>query len=190
MNIDESIKNFIQNAAPTEWFDYADELFENAKNLLKHSGENITIEHFNCKNIRRLSISRSYILLIALAIENSIKGYLISKNPNLIVQGRLDKSLETHSILHLIENNSDIDINSEERKVVIILQDSIPYWGRYPVPLKFQQLKKEHLLNEDFIKISDSLFERLQKKLFDSYKSGWDSGTDVVLLSSENSKYK
>ena len=76
------ILEFTENASPDNWLHYADELKQTALLLWKDRG-NLRIDFNSETNERkeRPAISRSFMLVAGLSIENELKAYLVAINP-------------------------------------------------------------------------------------------------------------
>ncbi len=180
---------FVFRANPNEWLEVSDELNESIEVLLKNSQATyFKSDTWDGKPTTKLMSSRSIFLLMGFSIENLIKGILIFDRPELVNEGKLDNKIKSHNLKHLALNISDVKINTEELKFLDILSEAIPDWGRYPCPLKFQQIKNEveysKRMNNEFQKLRKSL----RNKLIERLKKGWISGlenerTNVKIIS-------
>lgn len=80
-------------------------------------------------------------MLAGFALENLAKGVLISRNPALVEDsGRLSDSLNTHDLQALVSECLD-DLSSRENLVLEEVGTYTRWGGRYPVPLKWEQLR-------------------------------------------------
>jgi hypothetical protein len=73
-------------------------------------------------------------LLYAYAIENVMKGLIVSKSPNLIQEARLARDLTTHNIIKLAEMAA-FAVHVQEVPVLRALSELSVWAGRYPVAL-------------------------------------------------------
>jgi len=73
-------------------------------------------------------------LLYAYAIENALKGLIITNDPNLSNPDKLDKTLQDHDLVELAKR-AGLDVYVEEQPILEALSDLSTWAGRYPVPL-------------------------------------------------------
>jgi len=179
---------------PASWLDYAEELGEAAETLWANSGNVLVIEDNTQLNglltkKRSTAHSRSYILLASLALENVLKGLIIARNAKLISSGYLDKALQSHKLLDLVKRVDNLLLSKDERQILQVCQEAIPYWGRYPIPLKYKGLKPIEAANDKFHTSFRGLHFRLCKMLYETIKDGWDSGVGAKTLQLRNACY-
>ena len=180
--------DFVRLAMPSEWQSYANELMRSAELLWESRENRMRIELLGLAEVvdgtvvrrqtpgRYYSISRPYVLLAGFALENLLKGMLVSGNPEHITSGELSDDLRSHRILDLIDKVGDISLDEHEERFCQIAQSAIPYWGRYPIPLNKNQIMREVGMDDDLRNAFISLFTRLARRLHESTKDGWDSG--------------
>lgn len=175
----QNIHKFTENASPDNWLKYAQELKESAVAMWKVQGKIIEINTETGEKIERPSISRVFILCCGLSIENLLKAYLVAIKPDLINKGFLDKILREHNLLNLSSICKDISFEKNEIELMDILSEAIPYWGRYPIPLHFNQLKTERIANENILETFKILFKKIFNFTYDKIENGWDAGNGV-----------
>lgn len=146
---------FVRDALPVSWLEYAEELEQAAEALWadSNSGKVIQAEtQLDGLTLQKISSahSRSYILLASFALENVLKGLLIANDAKLIASGRLDVTLKSHKLINIAQKVESLVLSDEEKKVLQICQDAIPYWGRYPIPLEYQSLKPTEAASAEF----------------------------------------
>lgn len=173
------IQEFTENASPDNWLKYADELRQTAFTLWANK-ENRWLE-INSGEIEsdRPAVSRSFMLVAELAIENTLKANLVAVDPSLINKGILDKKLQEHNLTNLAALTKDIDFTEKENELMKIFSEAIPYWGRYPIPRHFNNLKTEKILSEEVYSTFTTLFRKIFYKTLDLIKNGWDAGNGV-----------
>ncbi|NCQ23422.1 MAG: hypothetical protein COW54_09600 [Rhodobacteraceae bacterium CG17_big_fil_post_rev_8_21_14_2_50_63_15] len=177
-------KQFIERAAPEFWYTYAKELADTADEIYKKlkdtwiaysitndDGENVTY--------RRPLVSRPVLLMHGLSFENLIKGLLISEEPTLLNGGKLSKHLLGHDLVKLAGRLRTVQLNSEQRNLLALLSDVVPYHGRYPVPRAAQDLKPEKYISEDIHQACKALFGRLELQLYQLNFEGIDAPEGV-----------
>jgi hypothetical protein len=75
-------------------------------------------------------------MLLAFAVENEAKGFLVAKAPHLVDgQSGLDKSLRTHDVRALVDQ-CGIKVSELEAEVLDRLTEFAKWGGRYPIPLR------------------------------------------------------
>jgi hypothetical protein len=87
-----------------------------------------------------LGLQQTYIMLIGFAIENFLKGVLVSKDQEhfkkiTLELRRLPKALQSHKLVELAEK-LNLQIGDKERTLLAKLEDHLLWAGRYPVPTK------------------------------------------------------
>ena len=107
---------------------------------------------------------------------------LIVEQPTLVTDAKLLKPLKTHRLLGLMDRIKTLTFSKSKRLVAVVCESAIPYWGRYPVPLNYEQVASEHFINEQFHDDFVSLNNRVRKSVYVQIKDGWDSGVGPKLL--------
>ena len=183
---------FIRDAMPNGWLQNGRELKEAAEILWLNSGDSLLLEATTenpPKFFKVSGLSRTYVLLSSFSIENLLKGLIICNNPLFINKGVLTQELKTHNLLELSRRINGFRLSEKERRFCITAQDALPYWGRYPVPLKFQELKQELEADSDYRDAFLQLYERLCKLIDDETIDGWDSEGGAEILPTRNFKF-
>ncbi len=185
---------FVRDAMPSEWLSYAEELAEATESLWSRSDNFMAIEMQTAATDtsqieRSAGHARSYILLAGLALENALKGILVSRNPSLVNQGHLHGSIKSHKLVELARSVTDLSLTDEDRHVLSVCQDAIPYWGRYPVPLRYDGLHPKEAATAEFRQHFRELHFRLCKSIYDAIKDGWDSGVGPQTLEVRSIRY-
>lgn len=115
-------------------------------------------------------LSRVANLLAGLVLENLCKAVLVSRHSPLDAKGKL--AIATHDLPDLMERVG-VSLDTEERRVVEKLQESVIWAGCYPVPLSIDSMRPRTLANGGFAPITFSyfphdtfIFERVQNKLW------------------------
>lgn len=161
------VENFIKKGFPEEWFDYANELKDAAQTLWKsHSSTSITYIT-DKENYSRKLYSRTYFFLLGVAIENLVKGMLISENPDYLKDGKISSEISSgHNLKILSEKINSLNFDSSEIRIFEILSEVIPYWGKYPIPKDFNQIKEEKFFDENWYKKLILLYEKLELQMY------------------------
>lgn len=180
------ILEFTENASPDNWLHYADELKQTALLLWKDRG-NLRIDFNSETNERkeRPAISRSFMLVAGLSIENELKAYLVAINPVLINAGVLDKKLQEHNLIKLCDLCYELSFDEKEIELMTILSEAIPYWGRYPIPRHFNNVKVEKIVDDEVYDVYKKLYKKLFDATLEKIKNGWDAGNGVGFKSLE-----
>lgn len=164
-------KLFVEQAAPEYWYSYAHELADTADAIYARSkGEWVAYIHTHTdapnEVYSRPLISRPVLLLYGLSLENLIKGLLISEDPQLLNGGKLSKHLLGHDLIKLAERLKSVQLDANERDLLALLSDVVPYHGRYPVPRNAQDIKPETYISEDVYSVCKTLFARMEMELY------------------------
>lgn len=133
--------------------------------------------------------TRAYILLAGLSLENILKAMLIADDPTLIDAGSLARSLKSHKLMELAAAVLGLSLSEDEQRILRICQDAIPYWGRYPVPLRYNGIKAKEAATSEFREVYRSLHYRLCKAVYETVKDGWDSGVGPKTREVRSTRY-
>jgi hypothetical protein len=168
-----SSEEFIRRALPENWVDYALEL-KNASNYIWKGNSNLaTIFQDDGDFHLKPHYSRSCILLFAFAIENLLKGVLISEKPKLISGGKLSKTISVdHNLPKLSKEISTIKFSKKEAALFEMLAGAIPDWGKYPVPKRHNNLKDEEIYDDKTRNDLNKLFEKLEDQIWKLNREG------------------
>lgn len=162
-------ETYEQLGQPIEWVQYANELFYSSEVLYKEKNNRMIskIDSVGKVIIQKSGISRSYLLLIGFSIENLMKAYLISCNPNYIKSGKIDNSISSnHNLFELSKKLKSFDFSNSEFELLKILSEGIPYWTRYPIPKRFENITNEKILDENTRDIFTKLFWRMELDIY------------------------
>jgi hypothetical protein len=109
-----SLQEFVRDGSPDRWLEYAEELHDNAELIWIHEDESLRVgvltdaEHYVAGDPFRISgVSRTYLLLAGFALENVLKGLLVSSDPSLINTGALSR-LKSHNVEVLASKVQDL----------------------------------------------------------------------------------
>ncbi len=88
-----------------------------------------------------------YLMLAGLAMENLCKGHIVShlrpEEKAILDEGKLPPRLDQqHRVIRLL-SEIGIGLSAEENELLIRVQDSIHWLGRYPAPKSFKYLVNE-----------------------------------------------
>lgn len=164
-------KKFVEMAAPEYWYTYAVELADTADQIYRASkkqwvGYLYSNPDGSKKTVRRPLVSRPVLLMYGLSIENLIKGLLISEDPTLLQGGKLGKHLLGHDLGKLANRLKSTELDADERNLLALLSDVVPYHGRYPVPRNADDMKPEEYIDEAIYSNCRDLFRRLEMQLY------------------------
>jgi hypothetical protein len=162
---------FDVDSAPIAWLDYSEELKEIAELIFSSSSSEINRYPENKNGLR---LERGYFLNYGFSIENILKGLLISENNSYVSNGKLSTDISSnHNLIGLIDEIDSISFNKNERKLLSILSDAIPYWGRYPIPKKFTKVSTKFELTEKVNQDLNDLWFKIGRQLYSNIKFGW-----------------
>lgn len=185
----------MRDASPSSWLEYAEELRYAAELIWEHQDDGFRLSvnldaEFKPNGTSRISsVSRTYLLLAGFALENLIKGHLVFRDRSLVNQGVLSNTLKSHDVVALAMKIPELQLSDDERRFCKNATDAIPYWGRYPIPLKKSQLLPEVGVDEALRQAFLGLFERLAHQLYRAVRDGWDSGVGPKTLKVRSTKY-
>ncbi len=96
--------------------------------------------------------------------------------------------MKTHNLLELVRRVEGFELSEKEHRFCITAQDALPYWGRYPVPLKFEELKRELEADANYRNAFLQLYERLSTLIESEIIDGWNSEGGAEILPTRNFK--
>jgi hypothetical protein len=172
---------FIRDACPSSWSELGTELRTAAERLWEASSAGFRLEATLDEEQKLLSseskrsLSRPYLLLAGFAMENVLKGLLVAADPLHISSGILSSELKSHDLLALSKKVPSLVLSPEERHFCDIATKAIPYWGRYPIPLRSNDVTPEVVITEPIRAAFLHLFDRLSEELYWKVRDGWDS---------------
>lgn len=184
---------FAMRGAPTEWHDYACDLFDAAVVLSDLNEERITVVSDHIRGIEmRPSHSRTVMLLFALSIENILKGHLVAENPQYISNGALSREVTggRHSLVALTEKIQGFSFSEDDIDAFQTLESSIPSWGRYPIPKRHGDIDLEVIATTEFVQRIERIFRRLGRALYMMLRDGWEGPHQIRLQSASWSMYE
>ena len=162
---------FNVDSAPVAWLDYSEELKEIAE--LIYSNPNLEINRYP-EIERTLRLERGYFLNYGFSVENILKGLLISENSSYVSNGKLSPEISSnHNLEGLVDKIESISFDKKERKLLSILSDAIPYWGRYPIPKKHTKISARFTLTDEVNQNLNDLWFKIGKELYSNIKYGW-----------------
>lgn len=167
------IEKYIRKAAPEEWYDYARELKEAADTLWKLKSKEMI--YFKTEETQYLkpNYSRTFFFLNGVSIENLLKGILISEKPDLLKDGKIsDEISKGHKLKELALKVKSLKFDDKELRILELLSEVVPYWGKYPIPKRFQDLKQEIHIDDTWYNQLDELNKKLEFKLYDLNRKG------------------
>jgi hypothetical protein len=170
-----SKETFLIYASPVHWFQISEELFQCTETLYKDSDKTILCIRNEKGEIKyKPTISRGFILLAGYTIENLLKALLIIEKPELIETGKIDNEITSgHNLYLLIEKIDSISFDSNEIKLIKTFSEAIPYWGRYPVPKKWQDLSLEKFVDKKMYDSFKELYHKLRENIYLKTRLGW-----------------
>lgn len=185
---------FVRDAMSGSWLEYAEELRDSSEILWNQHENAMRVEWEQSLNdkgtIKKVSlISRTYILLAGFAIENLVKGILVLQDPSHINNGKLSRKLKSHNLIKLISNIDDLALDPAEYEICKRMQEAIPYWGRYPIPLEYNGVLPEIAVDNNFRKTFLKLHERLGQKIYREIRDGWKSGVGPEIVNYRSKRY-
>ena len=147
MNIQEHInKSFhCTSNSPAAWLKSAWQLKRTSEEIDTFSlpGRGFSNHTENDRDAELGWLTPVYRFLIGQSFENLLKGIIIAQGRTSSSNGKLHKSLSTHSIHNLIEllDNSLVKLTDEDKKILNDLQEYVEWAGRYPISKKANKYK-------------------------------------------------
>jgi len=177
----EKIRNYILNASPLQWIEYAQELRE-ASELIWKGSKKIKM-HINFPKVQeKQGLSRVYFLNIGFSIENLLKGLLISENPDYLKSGKISPDISSgHNLENLASKIISIEFNAKEIKFLKLLSRSLPNWSRYPIPKRWEINNEEEFISSDLRKTFLELWDKIGFKIYKMTKDGWKGPEKVTI---------
>lgn len=179
-----SPEKYEQLGHPIEWVQYANELLDSSEILYKERNNTVLTKTDSNGEIiiQKSGISRSYFLLIGFSMENLMKAYLVSRNPNYLKNGKIDSSISSnHNLLELSRKLDSFEFSSSEIELLKTLSEGIPYWTRYPIPKRFENITNEKVLSEKTRNDFKNLFERMVLDIYNYVNREKKLWTDTEL---------
>ena len=190
------LQAFVRDACPSSWLECGEELHDAAELIWANAdhgfrrGVTLNAElHPRGEPKSISSVSRTYTLLAGFALENVMKGHLVLADPSLVNRGVLSDDLKSHDILGIAAKIQCLRLSNEERMFCGNVSKAIPYWGRYPIPIKKEHLVPEVGMNEKLRHAFLGLFERLAHRLYWAVRDGWDSGVGPKTIKIRSTRY-
>jgi hypothetical protein len=178
------IQKFVVAASPPLWKDFARELHDAALLLLETKDEELIVADYDFGvKIEKSHISRTFLLLAGLSIENLLKAIMVTLEPELVANGKLNKKIRSHKLLFLASHIDGITLSEDELQFCQIAQEAIPYWGRYPTPLHSNELTLEKVATESLQLTYKELYSRLDQHLYKLLRNGWNGPHGMKLVS-------
>jgi hypothetical protein len=163
---------FKLSGTPVLWRHKADEL-RHAANILRieidrwfkeanEHTEKVKAQGKEDVLIRQPIITSTYNMLLGFSIENLLKGIIIEKNPDHLVDGKLSNGIKKHDLFYLT-NLAEYKLSDGEKKFCDTATEAMITSGRYPIAVKSaDQRRILHLCDKD---IFEALFQTLRKKI-------------------------
>jgi hypothetical protein len=171
---------FELEASPYSWLLYAQELYEVANLIAKNSSTEIN--HFPTLDSGK-TLQNAFYLNFGYSIENLLKGILIAEDSKKINNFKIDGSISAnHDLLNLVKEIKSISFDKQEKKLLRILSQAIPNWGRYPVPKSYEKIQKKFDTSELNKSCLKKLWDKLIRHLYESIKDGdWTSPSGIKI---------
>jgi hypothetical protein len=115
-----------------------------------------------------------YVLLVALSIENLLKGDLVRQKPNVVADGKLDRDEFNHDLVGLA-TSVGLSLSKDESYCLRVAHEACVSWGRYPGGLSHGHgaiAPPEGLDLEGFKRSVDGLFDRLERSVMQGIDDG------------------
>lgn len=178
--IDKKQYTFELEASPYSWMLYAQDLHEAANIIIKHSG-------YETNRFPQLdtgaSLENAFFLNFGFSVENLLKATLIALEKNEVDNFRISNGIKSHNLKNLADKViklSDLDLKDNEMKHLETLSSAIPSWGRYPVPLSYNQVSGKTDYTFELHEELESIWNKLIMNLYNLIKDGeWVSPSGI-----------
>ena len=152
------------NLTPGKWLYSAIALKEAAPII--HWQDDLPVQGLGIVFVRRM--------LIGMSIENLLKGILQAQGETVVVNGRLTRDFKTHSLYDLATHLKAVTVEVDEYHIMKDLTHYIRWSGRYPIPLRVDDVIPLCYSREVFEE-EINLFNKLRDRLI---VIGWDRRYD------------
>lgn len=174
-------QRFVASASPAQWASTAHELRYSARLLWEREHFSLTFTSpFGSRQEGKSMISRTSLLLYALAIENMLKAISISMDPSLVSRSNLNSQLTHHDLIRIAQTASRA-LSADEERLCQNLSEAIQSWGRYPTSLDMNSLTDEQVTSQDMVERIEVLLSNLNDDLVRTLLGGWDGGDGVKI---------
>jgi hypothetical protein len=143
-------EEFVNSACPHSWFLVADELHNQAAELMKGYGNETTkYTGFSTgKDNSWDNSNRAVFLLVSFALENAIKAFIIYENPDFISNGQISKEIRSHKLSELAAKSNLIPFKNRGLKILQTFEDGNESWARYPCGLNSGKTRDPLVLDQ------------------------------------------
>lgn len=170
----EKIEEFIRLASPPQWVEYSQELKDTSELIWAESSETKQLISWP-KKIEKPGLSRVYFLIAGYSIENLLKGLLISEDSNHLREGKISREISSgHRLDDLASKIASLSFSKKEIDFLKLLSDAIPSWSRYPIPKRWEHVKDEKILAEQYRNQFLELWDKIGFKIYELTKDGWE----------------
>ena len=87
-------------------------------------------------------------MLGGFALENALKAFLVSENPEWISNGRLSRKLRSHSLITLQQQIKRVPFKKSLLRVLLEFEEGLDSWARYPCGLDASRSGHQTVLTE------------------------------------------
>lgn len=110
------------------------------------------------------------VFICGLAIENLIKGILISKDENVVKSGKLRGDLiKSHNLIDLAKGIA-LELDENEYALCQISTEAIYSFGRFPIPIDVSKMQSMIRIKLSFKIVFDEFYNRLVEEFVSSCK--------------------
>lgn len=166
---------FAMSAHPHSWFLVADNLYQQAVELHTRVSAgymtqfNGVGEKLECWP----SVNRSIFLLAGFALENAVKAFLVYENPEWVSNGRLVRTIRSHSLVDLASKSKIIPWPVRGVPILTEFERGLESWARYPCALSANETETEQVLTESLWNRYTKLMRSYGLRMKDLLGKGW-----------------
>lgn len=192
MKIDD--QSFAWAAHPHEWMLVAEDLHNQLREIRLRSGESyLYFRDETGKSFRWDVTERLSFLLMALALENAIKSFLVYENPNWASNGRLGKPMRSHDLVALAQQSLRLPYKGKHISLLRLLSEGFDTWARYPCDLQSDRMGPRRSLRDahwhQYLRLIQSYGRRMKALLSRNWqgahniRGNFEIGSDFFVFS-------
>ncbi len=171
---DKAHRDFAHAALPLNWYEVAKLLHENAHTLYATRLRSAVIYSDGIRAKQKPTTNRAVFLLLAFALENLLKAFLIYENPTYIEGGKLSKKLlNGHSLSGLQKACKKIPSPVRTRVVFVVLEVGVNSWARYPCSTAMERETEERAVTPEFWASYNKVFDLYSQRLESLLEKLW-----------------
>ncbi len=170
---DEECKKFEDEANPHGWFLTASLLHDQAVELRARRQHGKFIQLGFATRTEWDATNKATFLLCALALENTIKSFLVYEHPEWVSGGHLHDEICSHKLVALSRRSTLIPYARRDAWVLAAFEEGNESWMRYPCARRVSDTRTEPQLQEKLWNAYQRVMRGYGSKLFRLFRKGW-----------------